>query len=459
VTIDQVASALLRRRLIFLITLTACLVAVVGVTVSLPKTYRATATLYVGDKGATRALEFNSSLGEALTRTYSTLAGNPNVAQEVLRELPLRLSRTELLSRMSFAPVERTQLLQVSAEGSTPKEAQLIANTYAKVYADRVVPQFRTGQTQSQVTVNEPAALPSGAYKPNPKLYIGLGTLLSLFLAIGAVLIRERLDKTIKIAPEEDTVLGHPVVGRIPRMSGPVGYAAPEVADAFRLLKTTLDFVDEKPVQTLMVTSPSPVEGKTSIATNLALADAADDEKVVLIEADLRRPGMAAPLSSNGLVRSEVGLTNFLVGTATVEDILVPHPDLPNLGVIWSGPTPPNPTTLLRSDRLGELLRSLRQRYDRIIIDTPPVSVGADASVVASKVDGTLYVIDSRNTTRSHGVAGLNQLKKVRAQVLGVVLNNTQSQSPVGYYGPRAPAAGGASILSARAQGRSRLSA
>src|SRR5207237_6900305 len=120
--------------------------------------------------------------------------------------------------------------------------------------------------------------------------------------------------------------------------------------------------------------------------------------------------------------------------------ILVPHPDLPNLRVVWSGPTPPNPTTLLRSERLGDFLQSLRLRYDRIIIDTPPVSVGADASVVSSRVDGTLYVIDARNTTRSNGVAGLNQLRKVRARVLGVVLNNTECQSPGGDYG--APAAG-----------------
>jgi capsular exopolysaccharide synthesis family protein len=206
------------------------------------------------------------------------------------------------------------------------------------------------------------------------------------------------------------------------------------MADAFRLLKTTLDFHGEKPVRLLMVTSPAPVEGKTSVATHLALADAADGEKVVLIEADLRRPGLAATMTAGGAVRSEVGLTNYLVSSASEEQILVPHPQFPNLHVVWSGPTPPNPTSLLRSERLGHLIHSLQSRYDRIIIDTPPVSVGADASVVASRVDAVLYVIDATKTSRTSARAGLNQLANVHANVVGVVVNRTSVRSFRGYY-------------------------
>src|SRR5688500_3951267 len=107
---DQIASALWRNRVVFVATFIVCLAAVVGVTLSLPKAYRATATLFVGDERTARALEFNPTLGESLTRTYSTLAANPNVANAVLARLPIELSRSELLDRMSFAPVERTQL-------------------------------------------------------------------------------------------------------------------------------------------------------------------------------------------------------------------------------------------------------------------------------------------------------------------------------------------------------------
>jgi succinoglycan biosynthesis transport protein ExoP len=436
---DQIAAALWRRRLLFIASFLACLAAIVIVTLSLPKAYKATATLYVGDEQTSKALEFNSTLGETLTRTYSTLAGNPNVANQVLEQLSLKLTRTELLKRMSFAPVERTQLLQISAEGGSRSEAQLIANTYANVFVERVKQQFDAGKTQSKVSINEPAALPASAFKPNPTLYIGIGTLLSLLLAVGAVLLRERLDKTIKINEEDDSVLGHAIVGRIPQVSGPLAYAAPDLADAFRLLKTTLDFHGEKPVRLLMITSPAPVEGKTSVATHLALADAADGEKVALIEADLRRPGLAATLVASGAVRSEVGLTNYLVSAAREDEILVPHPQFPNLHVIWSGPTPPNPTSLLRSEQLGVLLQSLQSRYDRIIIDTPPVSVGADASVIAPRVDSVLYVIDATKTSRTSARAGLNQLDNVHANVVGVVVNKTSVPSFRAYYPAPAP--------------------
>jgi succinoglycan biosynthesis transport protein ExoP len=437
-SVDQIASALWRNKLLFAATLLACLVSVVVVTFSLPKAYRATATLYVGDEQTTKALEFNPTLGESLTRTYSTLAANPNVANAVLERLPFRLSRSELLGRMSFAPVERTQLLQISAEGGSRDEARLIANTYSSVFAERVAKQRAAGQTQSKVSVSEPASLPTDAFKPNPPLYIGLGGLLSLFFAFGMTLLRERLDKTMRIAEEEDSVLGQPVLARIPRMSGPLGYASPEMVDAFRLLKTTLDFVDDKVVQALLVTSPGPVEGKTSIASQLAITDALDGEKVVLIEGDLRRPGIATTFASQGVERSEVGLTHYLVRSVSEDEIIASHPRYPNLDIIWSGPIPPNPTGLLRSDAFARLIASLRSRYDRIIVDTPPVSVGADASVTAGQVDATLYVIDARGTSRSRAQSGLNQLKKVRANVLGIVLNNAQMETPSSYYTSKA---------------------
>jgi polysaccharide biosynthesis transport protein len=439
-SVDQIASALWRNKLIFLATFIACLVSVVIVTLSLPKAYRSTATLFVGDEQTAKALEFNPTLGESLTRTYSTLAANPNVATAALQRLPLKLTRSELLDRMSFTPVERTQLLQISAEGGSRAEARLIANTYASVFVDRVADQRNAGQTQSRVSINEPAALPSRAFKPNPPLYIGLGAMLSLFFAFGVTLLRERLDKTMRIPEEEDTVLGHPVLARIPRVGGPLGFSSPEIVDAFRLLKTTLDFVDDRVVQALMVTSPGPVEGKTSIATQLAVTDALDGEKVVLIEADLRRPGIATTFATQGVERSETGLTHYLVRSVSEDQIISTHPKYPTLDIIWSGPIPPNPTGLLRSDSFARLIQNLRSRYDRIIVDTPPVSVGADASVTAGQVDATLYVVDARGTSKSKAQSGLNQLKKVRANVLGVVLNNAVMQTPSTYYTTQATA-------------------
>jgi succinoglycan biosynthesis transport protein ExoP len=438
-SIDQIASILRRRLLTFVFFFGAAVAAVVAVTLTLPKTYETTATLYTRIEPSGDAYA-DATRAEQLTRMYSALVGNLNVADEVVENLPMEMSRSELLGRMSFAPVERTQLIQITAEGSSPREAQLLANTYAETFVDRIDTLVREEKAPTELSISEPAALPQSASKPNPPLYIGFGTLLSLFLALGVVLLRDRLDTRVYVEPEEDTVLGQPIMARIPRIATRDGRVGREIADAFGVLKTNLDFFDEKPARVVLVTSPGTSEGKSTVASQLALAAVEDGERVVVVEADLRRPGLDGPLSSHEAGRAPVGLSNYLAGAASEHEILVPHPKHRDLTVIWSGLIPPNPTALLSSHRLDTLIDSLRLDYDRVVIDTCPISVGADASVIASRVDGTLYIIDERKTKRTEAQAGLNQLRNVQARLLGVVLNRTTSASTESYYyGERAP--------------------
>lgn len=445
-TFEQIASALWRNRLLFVLSFLVCLGGVIAVTLSLPKTYKSSATIYVGaNNDVEKALALDPNLAEQLTRTYTALASNPNVADEVRGRLGTPLSRSALLQRMSFAPVEQTQLLEVSAEASSGEAARDLANTYATVFSERVDAQFAQGKTQSRISVSEPAVVPDSPAKPNPPLYIGLGGLLALALALGVALLRDRLDDRVQVSEDDDAVLGEPVVGRIPEISGRGGDMRLEVNDSFRVLKTNIDFFDDHPAQVLLVTSPSSGEGKSTVCAWLALTSISDGERVALIEGDLRRPGLSQALPVRGLDHSRVGLTNYLTGAADEQQIVTPQPELPGLNLIWAGPLPPNPSSLLRSHRLSTLIDSLRVKYDRIIIDSPPVSVGADASVTVPHVDGTLVVMDSRRTKRSSAKAGLNQLEKARARLLGVVLNREPGAGRDGYdyYGkvgiPEAP--------------------
>jgi succinoglycan biosynthesis transport protein ExoP len=432
-SIDQLAAILLRRRRSFLVAFVLCVVAVVAATLSLDKTYEATATLFVGEP--TSQQEFvDTRLVEQHTRTYATLAANPNSAAAVAEQLPFGLERDELLQRMTFTPVERTQLLQITAEGGTPDEAQAIANAYAETFAERMSELFADGQAPAAISLNEPAVLPTAPSKPNPPLYIGFGILLSLFLALAFALLRERLDTRLRVAASDDEVLEQPIVARIPRFEGRDGRADRGVFDRFAILKTNLDFFDEHPARVVVVTSPGVSEGKSTVSANLALAAAADGERVALIEADLRRPGLASTVIADTVSRNPLGLSNYLVGAAQEEQILTAHPEYPRLAVIWSGMIPPNPTALLGSHRLDTLIDSLRLDFDRVIIDTCPISVGADASLIASRVDGALYIIDERSTKRAEAVAGLNQLRSVRARLLGVVLNRSSVVGRDGYY-------------------------
>ncbi|MBW3593845.1 MAG: polysaccharide biosynthesis tyrosine autokinase [Actinobacteria bacterium] len=437
-TLDHLATVLWRRRLAFLLAFIACLGTVVAVTLLLPKSYRATATLYV--VGET----FDTTEVEQLTRTYATLAANPNVAEEIATELPAPMTRSALLRRMSFAPVERTPLLLLSAEGETPREAQLIANIYASSFVERIDARFADVNARTDVFVSEPAARPTAPVKPNVPLYLGFGGLLSLLLALGVALLRDRLDTRIRPSTEADAVLGQPILARVPRIEVQRGVSR-ETSDRFLLLKTNLDFVGESPWRTLMVSSSTTGEGKTTVATNLALACAADGEKVVIVEADLRKPALDEGILGQHLVRRgkgrkrrrerpSTGLSNYLAGAASEEDVVQRNPTFPGVGVIWAGLTPPNPTALLSSRRLDELLESLRNEYHRVIVDTSPVSVGADASVVAPRVDGVVFVLDEHFTKRADAQAGLNQLAKVQANVFGVVVNRADIDDVAGYY-------------------------
>lgn len=432
-SLEQIASLVWRRRLVFAVTFITCVVAVVIVTFQLPKTYQATATLFVGGKEVEGTVS-DTGLAERLSRTYTTLAGNANVADEVRSKLPLHLSRTALLDRMSFAPVERTQLLQISAEGDSPQEAKLIANTYAAVFAARVAKQFEQGRSEAKVILSEPAALPTNSFKPNPPLYIGLGTLLALLLALAVTALQDRLDRRIRIAEDEDSVLGQPILGRIPTLTVLPSGDVFDVDDAFRLLKTNVDFRDQNTIRVLAITSPAPLEGKTTVSANLAMASATDGERVVLIEGDLRRPKLAATGLMGDFGGQGLGLSGYLVGAGTERDIVIPHPNFPRLSVVWAGPTPPNPASLLRSRKLEDLIETLSGEYDRIIIDTPPISVGADASVIASRAEGLLYVIDAKKTSKPSAQAGLNQLRRIHARLLGIVVNRIATPVFEGYY-------------------------
>ncbi|MDQ3871678.1 MAG: polysaccharide biosynthesis tyrosine autokinase [Chloroflexota bacterium] len=437
--IDEILPVLRRRWRSFAATFILAVVAVLAVTLSLPKTYRSTATLVVDTKPLGGAIAFDSNLGQQFARTFSTLAANDNVADAVRVRLArgpkIVLTRSELESRMSFAPVEQTQLLQISAEGTSRRQAQTIANVYADEFVRRTAVAFRQGRARTTVKVSEAASTPVDPAKPNPPLYIGLGVLLAFLLACGVAVMRDRLDDRLRIEDSDETVLERPILARVPNIPSRRGPIDRGVVDAFLLLKTNVEYFLKNQKREIAVTSASPREGKTTISANLALAVADDGEQAVIIEADLRRPALSLTPVFRDVPRAPVGLSNYLVNAASEEQIVQEHPDVPNLSVIWSGPRAPSASVLLRSPRMDELILSLLEKFDWVIVDTPPVLLGADASVVAAGVQGTLFVVDAATTTGQSAKVALNQLNMIRPESLGVVLNRALTPDFAGYYG------------------------
>jgi capsular exopolysaccharide synthesis family protein len=202
------------------------------------------------------------------------------------------------------------------------------------------------------------------------------------------------------------------------------------ISEAYRTLRTNVDFsaIDE-PVKVIMLTSAGPGEGKSTTASNLAVAYAQSDKKTLLIDADLRKPTL-----HHTFVRSNRwGLTNIIAGQTKASEVIC-KTDINNLELLTSGPIPPNPSEILASKKMTALLEELKLAYDIIIIDTPPALAVTDAQIVATKCDGVILVIDSGKVKREVAMKVKASLEHVKARILGAVLNNLDRKNGESYY-------------------------
>jgi capsular exopolysaccharide synthesis family protein len=419
---SDLPAALWRRRRLLIATFAVCFAGIVAITLLLPKTYEATATLLVssGENGAPPSDE--------VLRSFSALAGNPNTAEAVRRELPFEISRSELLSRMSFTPVDQTQLFEVSARSSSAAEAKTLANIYASVFTARAGDRLAGGSGGQTVAVSEAATLPRSPVKPDVPIYLGLGALLSLALALAAVAAGEALNPRVAVGPTATAVLGEPVLARVPWL-GREGPGRGAVSDAVRLLKANIDLSADEPPVVVAVTSAAPAEGRSTIAALLATAHAEAGQRVILVEADFRRPGLHRTPVGDGVERPSAGLAEYLAGAAS-EDVIAAHPDIPNLDVLWAGTPSDDATGMLGTARLAGLVRALRLAYQHVVFDTPPIGVGADASLVDAAADGVVLVVDVESSRPASARAGLVQLRNVRSRVVGVAVNRAGAGAP-----------------------------
>jgi capsular exopolysaccharide synthesis family protein len=168
----------------------------------------------------------------------------------------------------------------------------------------------------------------------------------------------------------------------------------------------------------LLVTSAAPSEGKTTVACSIAISLAQSGQRVCIVDCDLRRPRLHRIFDRAG----DAGLTNVLVSEASIEGVALPT-QVPNLSCVPSGPTPPNPADLLHSERFRQLLRDLSARFDRVVLDSPPLVAVTDSAIISTLVDGTVFVVRAFKTTRALAKQGLRSLRDVDAPVVGAVLN------------------------------------
>ncbi len=198
------------------------------------------------------------------------------------------------------------------------------------------------------------------------------------------------------------------------------------ISEAFRTLRTNIQYSNiDKSIKTIVITSSMSEEGKTLIATNLAVSIAYTGKKVLIIDCDLRKPNIHKKLGLNNFK----GLTNVLIGETSFEEVLNKHKDIPTLDMLTSGPIPPNPSELLGSKKMEEFLRALKDEYDMIILDSPPVGIVTDAAILSTKVDGVLLAINAGKTETEAAKRSKELLENVNANIVGVVLNKVDMKN------------------------------
>jgi capsular exopolysaccharide synthesis family protein len=301
-----------------------------------------------------------------------------------------------------------------------------------------------TTLTEDMKTVNvrvvDEAEIPTASVKPKKSMNMLLALVLGLTAGTGLAFFAEYLDNTLKTPDDVTNYLRMPYLGMVPAVAE-IDTNAPSAvflrhdpktvaSESIRGLRSNLLFskADQKP-QVILLTSATPQEGKTLVTVNLATAMAQSGCRTLIIGADMRRPRIHKTLG----IENEAGLANILSGVSVPEEV-IRRTDIENLDVITAGPTPPNPSELLGSKFMADILDGLRQRYEHIIIDTPPVTAVTDAAILAQYADGVVIISKAFVTPKELVRAAIETLQKVNSKIFGVVLNNVNMSKEGAYY-------------------------
>jgi non-specific protein-tyrosine kinase len=428
-------------------TVVVCLVLATGAALAATSlstpVYEARTQLFVATRTGDDTAQMNQgqSFSQARVQSYAAIVTTRQVTRPVVKELRLRTTPEELASRITAVAPLNTVLIDITVRDTEPKRAARIANAVAQRFSavverleapkptpgsERSGKSRRTGDGTSPVSlgVTQEAVAPVGPVSPRPLLNLAAGVLGGLLLGAGLVVLRETLDTTLKTSEALAEFTTLPGLGTIPydrnvpRQPLVSADGHSPRAEAFRKLRTNLQFsqVDEPP-RIIAVTSSMPGEGKTNTAVNLALSLAEAGLSTCLVDGDLRRPCVA---STFGLVQ-DAGLTTVLIGQARIEDVMQQADG--RLSVLASGAVPPNPTELLASARMEEVLRELADTYEVVIVDTAPLLPVADTLGLASFAQGALLVVRAAKTSREQIRTAAESLDRVSVRVLGTVFN------------------------------------
>jgi succinoglycan biosynthesis transport protein ExoP len=406
---------------------------------------------------AAQQQEVDNSLTEARKNLFATLKEDFDTSQDRVNLLEANLDKQKAEANDQAEKLVQYNILQHDADANK----QLYDGLLQKLKEATIT----AGLRSSNIRVVDPALAPTTPAGPQKARNILLAVLVGLVGGVGLAIFREYLDNTIKSPDDVERLTGLPSLAVVPSMPslngytqraaklaggtsppspaiGPrvelLAYVQPksQISEAFRALRTSLLLSQaEHPPQVILVTSALPREGKTTAAVNLAVTLAQLGDRTLIVDSDLRKPGVRRALNLTG--SRELGLSSYLAGVCSLEDATVAHPAISNLSALTTGPVPPSPADLLSSHRMRDAITEFRRRFKFIVIDSPPIMAATDAVILSALTDGVLLVVRSGETPKEAFTRTRDLLAAVKSRLLGVVLNGVDSSAPDYYYSYR----------------------
>lgn len=417
---DYVAT-LRKRWVVLVVAILAGAIAGLGYAQTVTPQYRATTSVFVSlERGDTVSeLMQGANYTQNLVTSYALLATMPAVLDPVIAELSLETTPRDLSEQVETTIPIDTAIIEISATAEGPWQAAEVANAVARHLSEtvsEVSPSNLDGRSAVRLTVVAEAEAPEHPFAPDTRLLTAGGAVAGLVLGVLAAIGLSLFDTRIRTAKDLPAGNDLAVLGTVPQIRN--GTADPHLmAESYRRVQTNLQFLDVgAPVRSFVVTSSVPDEGKTTTAIGLAHALAERGSRVLLVDADLRRPSLADRLGLEGAA----GLSTVLIGRADLEDV-VQQVGPPRFAVLTAGDLPPNPGRLIEAESMEQLVRQARANYDVVIFDVPPLLPVTDGALLARRTQGAVVVARARKVRRAQLHDALASLDAIGATCLGLI--------------------------------------
>lgn len=459
IDLPRLAQAVLNKAwLVGFVAVACALLTALGTLIFVTPQYQATAKFYVNNSSiSVGGTSISMSSGDLtasrnLVDSYIVILETRETLNDVIDYAGVNLSYKDIREMISAAAVDNTEIFQVTVTSPDPQVAEQLANAIGYILPKRIT----TIIEGTSAKVVEAAVVPSSPSSPSYAKNTVIGFILGMITVVAVIVIRQILDTTIRTEEDITQICKYPVLAAIPDLTSTgrngayYGYGRERSdtrtalqgnaliggnicfagAEAYKLLRTKLQFsfAGDEGSRVIGVSSALSGEGKSLSSINLAYSLSELGKKVILIDCDMRRPTLAEKLK----IRKKPGISSYLTGQSDLVSLVQPcgiEGDEKAFHVITAGQNPPNPSELLGSARMRDALEALRQFYDYVILDLPPVSEVSDAMNIANETDGTLLVVRENYCDRLVLTDAVRQFEYINAKILGIVVNGTAERN------------------------------